>query len=154
MTERKENIVMFPFMAQGHIIPFLALALELEKKNGYTITFVNTRLNIKKLRPSIPPNSSIRLLEIPFNSSDHGLPPDSENTDSLPFPLLLHLITSSPASSSNMAAHHFALFLTCSSDGLPKLLMNSVHFMLYSMLVGAMAWLLFTLYGYTFLTRQ
>ncbi|KAF5949978.1 hypothetical protein HYC85_011971 [Camellia sinensis] len=61
MTERKENIVMFPFMAQGHIIPFLALALELEKKNGYTITFVNTRLNIKKLRPSIPPYSSIRL---------------------------------------------------------------------------------------------
>ncbi|GMP88169.1 hypothetical protein CsSME_00040246 [Camellia sinensis var. sinensis] len=97
MTERKENIVIFPFMAQGHIIPFLALALELEKKNGYTITFVNTRLNIKKLRPSIPPNSSIRLLEIPFNSSDHGLPPDSENTDSLPLPLLLHLIVISPA---------------------------------------------------------
>ncbi|XP_028098523.1 UDP-glycosyltransferase 92A1-like [Camellia sinensis] len=95
MTERKENIVMFPFMAQGHIIPFLALALELEKKNGYTITFVNTRLNIKKLRPSFPPNSSIRLLEIPFNSSDHSLPPDTENTGSLP--LLLHLIVISPA---------------------------------------------------------
>ncbi|XP_028082534.1 UDP-glycosyltransferase 92A1-like [Camellia sinensis] len=97
MTERKENIVMFPFMAQGHIIPFLALALELEKKNGYTITFVNTRLNIKKLRSSIPPYSSIRLLEIPFNSSGHGLPPDSENTDSLPLPLLIHLIVISPA---------------------------------------------------------
>ncbi|KAL7174066.1 hypothetical protein ACSBR2_033340 [Camellia fascicularis] len=93
MTERKKNIVMFPFMAQGHITPFLALALELEKKNGYTITFVNTHLNIKELRPSIPPNSSIRLLEIPFNNSEHGLPPDSENTDSLPLLLLLIVIS-------------------------------------------------------------
>ncbi|KAI7983936.1 UDP-glycosyltransferase 92A1 [Camellia lanceoleosa] len=128
MTERKENIVMFPFMAQGHIIPFLALALELEKKNGYTIIFVNTRLNIKKLRPSIPPNSSIRLLEIPFNSSDHGLlrtpkTPTlflslSSCTSSSSLPLSSPPSeTSSPASSSNMAAHHFALFPTCSSDG-------------------------------------
>jgi hypothetical protein len=27
MAQRKENVVMFPFMATSHIIPFIALAL-------------------------------------------------------------------------------------------------------------------------------
>ncbi|RVX13032.1 UDP-glycosyltransferase 92A1 [Vitis vinifera] len=93
--EKKENIVMFPFMAQGHIIPFLALALEIQKKRGCTITFVNTPLNIKKLRSSLPPNTSIRLVEIPFNSSDHGLPPNTENTNALPYPLIFRFIEAS-----------------------------------------------------------
>ncbi|GMY16370.1 UDP-glycosyltransferase 92A1-like [Fagus crenata] len=92
---RKENIVLFPFMAQGHIIPFLALALHIEQKKKYTITLVNTPLNIKKLRSSLPPNSSIRLLEIPFSSSDYGLPPNTENTDALPYHLVIHLIQAS-----------------------------------------------------------
>ncbi|KAJ6307307.1 hypothetical protein OIU76_017157 [Salix suchowensis] len=95
MAEPKENIVMFPFMAQGHIIPFLALALHIEKTKSFTITFVNTPLNIKKLKSSIPPGSSIKLLEIPFNSSDHGLPPNSENTDILPYPLIISLLHAS-----------------------------------------------------------
>lgn len=86
---------MFPFMAQGHIIPFLALALEIQKKRGCTITFVNTPLNIKKLRSSLPPNTSIRLVEIPFNSSDHGLPPNTENTNALPYPLIFRFIEAS-----------------------------------------------------------
>lgn len=94
-AERKENVVMFPFMGQGHIIPFLALALHIEREKGYSITFVNTPLNISKLRSSIPPNSSIRLLEIPFNSSDHGLPPNSENTDVLPYHLVVRLLRAS-----------------------------------------------------------
>ncbi|KAL5765017.1 hypothetical protein ACOSQ2_017611 [Xanthoceras sorbifolium] len=95
MTERKESIVMFPFMAQGHIIPFLALALQLEKTNKYTITFVNTPNNINKLRSSLPPNSSINLLEIPFNSSDHNLPPHTENTDSIPYTSVFTLFQAS-----------------------------------------------------------
>ncbi|KAK9274401.1 hypothetical protein L1049_019215 [Liquidambar formosana] len=82
-------------MAQGHIMPFLALALEIEQKKGYTITFINTPQNIKKLRSSLPPNSTIRLLEIPFCSSDHGLPPNTENTDTLPFHLMLRFLESS-----------------------------------------------------------
>ncbi|GFZ18204.1 UDP-Glycosyltransferase superfamily protein [Actinidia rufa] len=95
MAARKENIVMFPFMAQGHIIPFLALALELEKK-GYIITFVNTPQNIKKIQPLIPPTSAICLHEIPFDSSAHGLYPNSETTESLPPLLMLRLIVTSP----------------------------------------------------------
>ncbi|XP_006446003.2 UDP-glycosyltransferase 92A1-like [Citrus sinensis] len=87
MAQRKENIVMFPLMAQGHIIPFLALALHLENTNRYTITFVNTPSNLKKLKSSLPQNSSIHLREIPFDGIAHDLPPCTENTDSLPFHL-------------------------------------------------------------------
>ncbi|XP_052291508.1 UDP-glycosyltransferase 92A1-like [Citrus sinensis] len=92
MAQRKETIVLFPFMAQGHIIPFLALALHLEKTNKYTITFVNTPLNLRKLKSSVPQNSSINLLEIPFDSIDHNLPPCTENTDSVPYHLVSKLI--------------------------------------------------------------
>lgn len=86
---------MFPFMMQGHIIPFLALALHIERTKAHTITFINTSLNIKKLRSSLPPSSSIRLLEIPFNSSDYGLPPNTENTDVLPYDLVIRLFEAS-----------------------------------------------------------
>ncbi|TMW89801.1 hypothetical protein EJD97_016609 [Solanum chilense] len=92
MEKKKETILLFPFMAQGHIIPFLTLAFKLEKK-GYNIIFVNTPLNIKKLKSSLPQNSSISLLEIPFNSLEHGLPPSTENTDSLSYKLSIHFTT-------------------------------------------------------------
>ncbi|KAJ4724184.1 Glycosyltransferase [Melia azedarach] len=105
MAERKENIVRFPFMAQGHLIPFLALALRLENTNKYTITFVNTPLNIKKLKSSLPPDSSIHLLEIQFNSIDHNLPPCTENTDSIPF----HLFPSFLRATSSLKFHFKAL---------------------------------------------
>ncbi|GLU19395.1 hypothetical protein SLE2022_356490 [Rubroshorea leprosula] len=90
-----QNIVMFPFMAQGHIRPFLALAHQIAARYGHAVTFINTPLNINKLRSFLPPNSSIRLLEIPFCSSDHSLPPNSENTDALPYPLMLRLLQTS-----------------------------------------------------------
>ncbi|KAH7543586.1 hypothetical protein FEM48_Zijuj02G0199600 [Ziziphus jujuba var. spinosa] len=86
---------MLPFMAQGHIIPFLALALHIERQKGYSITFVNTPFNINKLRSSLPKNSSIRLLEIPFSTSHHGLPPNAENTDVLPYHHVIHLLQAS-----------------------------------------------------------
>ncbi|KAK4855338.1 hypothetical protein QYF36_006239 [Acer negundo] len=95
MVQKKENIVMFPFMAQGHIIPFLALALHIEQTKNYSITFVNTPLNINKLKQSLPPNSSITLLEIAFDSSDHDLPPNSENCDALPYSLVIKLLKAS-----------------------------------------------------------
>ncbi|KAB1211927.1 UDP-glycosyltransferase 92A1 [Morella rubra] len=82
-------------MAQGHIIPFLALARYLEQRTNYTITFVNTPLNIKKLRSSLPPNSSISLVEIPFCNSDHGLPSNNENTNALPYHLVIRLLEAS-----------------------------------------------------------
>nr|AGZ84552.1 glycosyltransferase KGT40 [Pueraria montana var. lobata] len=94
-TEGKPQVLLFPFLAQGHIIPFLALALELEQTKKYNITILNTPLNIKNLRSSLPPNSSITLLEFPFTSSDHGLPPDTENTSAIPYHLVIRLIEAS-----------------------------------------------------------
>lgn len=71
----KPHIVIFPFMAQGHIIPFLALAKTLEQKTSYTITLVNTPLNIQSLQSSLPPISTIRLMALPFNGPDRSRPP-------------------------------------------------------------------------------
>nr|BAP90363.1 UDP-glycose: glycosyltransferase UGT92J1 [Fagopyrum esculentum] len=93
--ERRQHVLIFPFMAQGHIIPFLALALEIEKRNNYQITFINTPLNINKLRSSLPPDSTIRLRSIPFDSTRHGLPPNTENTDALPYNLIFRLMEAS-----------------------------------------------------------
>lgn len=97
---RNLRIVMFPFMAQGHIIPFVALALRLEKMmmnraNKTIISMINTPLNIPKIRSNLPPDSSISLIELPFNSSDHGLPHDAENFDSLPYSLVISLLEAS-----------------------------------------------------------
>ncbi|KAJ6307309.1 hypothetical protein OIU76_017159 [Salix suchowensis] len=107
MLQRKENIVLFPFMAQGHIMPFLALALQLEQMNKYTIIFVNTALNISKLRSSIPVNCSIHLLEIPFDSSGYGLPPGTENTDSIPNHLIANLLRASLSLKPSFRKPHF-----------------------------------------------
>ncbi|KAL7253705.1 hypothetical protein ACSBR1_008118 [Camellia fascicularis] len=94
MADSKENIVMFSFMVQGHLIPFLALALQINQR-GYNVIFVNTTLNIIKHRQSIPPTFSICFLEIPFNSFDHGLSPGSENTDVRPYTLVIQLLEAS-----------------------------------------------------------
>ncbi|KAJ0771639.1 putative UDP-glucuronosyl/UDP-glucosyltransferase, UDP-glycosyltransferase family [Helianthus annuus] len=92
----KHNIIMFPFMAQGHLIPFLSLSLQLEQK-GYKITFINTPLNIANLRRTLPPSSTIRFVEIPFNPTDHNLPPNCENTDTLPPNRIYDLLVASTA---------------------------------------------------------
>ncbi|KAI3407959.1 Glycosyltransferase [Psidium guajava] len=97
--DQANNIIIFPFMAQGHIIPFLALALHLESKlkrlPNLTITFLGTPLNIANLRSSLPPSTALRLVDLPFRPSDHGLPPDAENTDALPYPLVVRLLHAS-----------------------------------------------------------
>ncbi|XP_031112937.1 UDP-glycosyltransferase 92A1 [Ipomoea triloba] len=98
MEGKRETIILFPFMAQGHITPFLALSFRIAEKGSYNIILVNTPLNIKKLRSSLPPKySSIRLLEIPFDGTQHGLPPDAETADILPYYVGLRLLELSPS---------------------------------------------------------
>uniref|UniRef100_A0A5B7BLS7 Glycosyltransferase n=1 Tax=Davidia involucrata TaxID=16924 RepID=A0A5B7BLS7_DAVIN len=91
----QRNIVMFPFMAQGHLIPFLALARQIEQRKGYTITIVNTPLNIRKLGSLLPPGTNIRLAEIPFCGTDYDLPPDAESTNLLPHIHIIRLFEAS-----------------------------------------------------------
>ncbi|KAK7830821.1 crocetin glucosyltransferase 3 [Quercus suber] len=83
-SKTREYIVMLPFLAQGHLIPFLALARQIHQRTGFTITIANTPLNIKYLRSTIfshdlhsnPSSDSnfIHLAELPFCSTQHGLP--------------------------------------------------------------------------------
>ncbi|KAK7320505.1 hypothetical protein VNO77_30038 [Canavalia gladiata] len=89
-AKKNGHIVMVPFMAHGHLIPFLALARQIQQKSNCTITIANTPLNIQHLRSAISTTESIpshpnhiRLAELPFNSTQHGLPPNIENTEKL-----------------------------------------------------------------------
>ncbi len=83
-SKSHEHIVMLPFLAQGHLIPFLALARQIHQRTGFTITIANTPLNINNLRTTISSDSNyIRLAELPFCSTDHGLPPNTENSENL-----------------------------------------------------------------------
>ncbi|KAJ4715426.1 Glycosyltransferase [Melia azedarach] len=88
-SSRNEHIVMLPLLAHGHLIPSLALAKQIHRRTGFTITIANTPLNIQYLRSTISADSNssetshIRLAELPFCSSDHGLPPNAESTGNL-----------------------------------------------------------------------
>ncbi|KAI3868219.1 hypothetical protein MKX03_022902 [Papaver bracteatum] len=91
------HIIMFPFMAQGHLTRFIALAKFISQRKPNTkITFVNTPLNVKRLQPTLQTNH-ICLAELPFSSADHGLPPNTENCDSLPPHLIATLLYASKA---------------------------------------------------------
>ncbi|GKC13953.1 UDP-glycosyltransferase 92A1-like protein [Tanacetum coccineum] len=66
-----------------------------------TITIVNSPLNINYLRSAVAkhafPTSHLHLKSLLFNSSDHGLPPNSENTDGLALTQIIKLFTASLA---------------------------------------------------------
>ncbi|KAI5558774.1 hypothetical protein BDE02_17G064000 [Populus trichocarpa] len=84
-----EQIVMLPFMAHGHLIPFLALARQIHQATGFKISIASTPLNIQYLSSTFnsssdePENDHIHLLELPFCSTDYGLPPNTENSENL-----------------------------------------------------------------------
>lgn len=88
----KGHIVMVPFMAHGHLIPFLALARQILETTSFTITIANTPLNIQYLQTAISSSSSdLRLASLPFKPTDHGLPPNTENAENTPPPQLADL---------------------------------------------------------------
>ncbi|WRX15741.1 UDP-glucuronosyl/UDP-glucosyltransferase - like 10 [Theobroma cacao] len=93
--ESRESIVMFPFMAHGHLNPFMSLARRLGQRKGYVVTIVNTPLNIQKLKSSLPCKTNIHLAEIPFNGTEYGLPPKAENTDTLSYEFIGRLMEAS-----------------------------------------------------------
>ncbi|KAK7372653.1 hypothetical protein VNO80_06040 [Phaseolus coccineus] len=96
-AQKNGHIVMIPFMAQGHIIPFLQLARQIQHKTTFNITIANTPLNVQYLRSALSSTSpqQIRLAELHFNSTQHGLPPNIENTEKLPLSLIGKLFKSS-----------------------------------------------------------
>ncbi|XP_022879673.1 putative UDP-rhamnose:rhamnosyltransferase 1 [Olea europaea var. sylvestris] len=75
----KLHVVMFPWLAFGHIIPFFELSKFIAQK-GHKISFVSTPRNIDRL-PKIPSHlvSSITLVKIPLPKVE-GLPESAEAT--------------------------------------------------------------------------
>ncbi|GLJ07717.1 hypothetical protein SUGI_0073150 [Cryptomeria japonica] len=79
MAESK-HIVMFPYMAWGHFIPFLSLANILTSR-GLTITFLSTTANVSKLQ-SQTIESSTRFVALSLPPI-HGLPTTYKSTNTL-----------------------------------------------------------------------
>ncbi|KAL5556573.1 hypothetical protein UlMin_038809 [Ulmus minor] len=87
---KKLHIALFPWLAFGHIIPFLELAKKIAQK-GHTVSFISTPKNIKRL-PKIPQNlsPSINLVQLPF-PRETNLPQNAEATIDVPYNLVPYL---------------------------------------------------------------
>ncbi|CAL5042128.1 unnamed protein product [Urochloa decumbens] len=83
----RDHVVIFPFMAKGHMLPLLHLATALTAHHGRRlhITLVTTPGNVPFARSHLPP--SVSLVSLPFPSLP-PLPPGIESTDALPSPSL------------------------------------------------------------------
>ncbi|KAL5556584.1 hypothetical protein UlMin_038820 [Ulmus minor] len=97
---RKLHVAMFPWLAFGHMIPFLELAKKIAQK-GHFVSFISTPRNIKRL-PKIPQHlsPSINFVQLPLPRDETNLPQNAEATIDVP--------------------HHLLPFLKKALDGLQK----------------------------------
>ncbi|XP_050205614.1 UDP-glycosyltransferase 91A1-like [Mercurialis annua] len=88
--DSKLHIALFPWLAFGHMIPYLELAKLLAQKN-HKISFISTPRNIDRL-PKLPPNLSnlITFVKVPLPRIDH-LPEEAQATTDLPFDKVQYL---------------------------------------------------------------
>ncbi|KAH8491873.1 hypothetical protein H0E87_021461 [Populus deltoides] len=81
------HFVLFPLMAQGHMIPMFDIAKMLAH-HGVIVTIVTTQLNAKRvaipLARAAESGLQIKSVEIPFPCQEAGLPNEMENFDMLP----------------------------------------------------------------------
>ncbi|CAN6286474.1 unnamed protein product [Urochloa humidicola] len=79
----KLHVVLFPWLAFGHMIPYLELAKRLAAR-GHTVTFLSTPRNVARL-PPVPAHLSqrIRLVALPPPVVE-GLPEGAESTADVP----------------------------------------------------------------------
>ncbi|ERM97811.1 hypothetical protein AMTR_s00479p00008910 [Amborella trichopoda] len=94
---------------------------------------------------------AVDVAELPFSSADHGLPLDAENTDALPYHLIIRLFeacetlepafesASSPIMPAMMAAYRFASSRKASMAGQGWWRRGSASITLYSIPVGPSA---------------
>ncbi|KAL3527561.1 hypothetical protein ACH5RR_012217 [Cinchona calisaya] len=83
-TETKKlHVVVFPWLAFGHMIPFLELAKSIARK-GHKVTFVSTPKNIDRL-PKFPLtlNSTLNYVKLPLPQIE-CLPENAEATTDVP----------------------------------------------------------------------
>uniref|UniRef100_A0A0D9WWL5 Uncharacterized protein n=1 Tax=Leersia perrieri TaxID=77586 RepID=A0A0D9WWL5_9ORYZ len=82
-SPRPLHIVVFPWLAFGHMIPFLELSKRLARR-GHAVTFVSTPRNVVRLG-AIPPELSVRLRVVSLNlPAVDGLPEGAESTTDVP----------------------------------------------------------------------
>ncbi|CAL5426360.1 unnamed protein product [Camellia sinensis] len=94
MDSKQHSILMLPWLAHGHISPFLELAKKLSQRN-FNVYLCSTPINLKHFRETLSLNllsSSIQLIDIHLPSS-LDLPPHYHTTKNLPSHLLSALIT-------------------------------------------------------------
>ncbi|KAF0907043.1 hypothetical protein E2562_014651 [Oryza meyeriana var. granulata] len=78
------HVVMFPWLAFGHLIPFLELAKRLAARGHAVVTFLSTPRNVSRMAP-LPPELSayIRIVSLQLPVVD-GLPDGAESTADVP----------------------------------------------------------------------
>ncbi|KAL5720270.1 hypothetical protein ACHQM5_012949 [Ranunculus cassubicifolius] len=76
------NIVIFPFMSQGHTLPLLDLSKSLSQR-GLTITIITTPSNAPSISKHMQTHPNINIKQIPFPQVQ-DLPNGCENTSQLP----------------------------------------------------------------------
>ncbi|XP_050380458.1 UDP-glycosyltransferase 73C1-like [Argentina anserina] len=83
------HFVLFPLMAQGHMIPMVDMARMLAQR-GVTITIFTTPFNAARFKSvldrAIEMGLQIRVIELKFPCQEAGLPEGCENFDMLPSP--------------------------------------------------------------------
>ncbi|KAI4376520.1 hypothetical protein MLD38_014271 [Melastoma candidum] len=74
------HIVMFPWLAYGHMMPYLRVSIQLAEM-GHRISFLSTPKNVRSLQSHVPLHVShlINFFELPLPSVD-GLPASAEST--------------------------------------------------------------------------
>ncbi|MFS8005071.1 putative UDP-glucuronosyl/UDP-glucosyltransferase [Helianthus anomalus] len=81
------HFVMFPLMAQGHLVPMVDIARILAQR-GATVTIITTPHDANRVRPvisrAIEAKLKIQLLELQLRVAEAGLPEGCENFDKLP----------------------------------------------------------------------
>uniref|UniRef100_A0A7C8ZS39 Glycosyltransferase N-terminal domain-containing protein n=1 Tax=Opuntia streptacantha TaxID=393608 RepID=A0A7C8ZS39_OPUST len=82
-THSSLKVVVLPWLAMGHLIPFLELSKSLAKK-GIKVYFITTPKNIARL-PKIPPylSSNLRLISFPLPYLE-GVPNEAESSMDVP----------------------------------------------------------------------
>ncbi|XP_006345089.1 UDP-glycosyltransferase 89B2-like [Solanum tuberosum] len=82
MSENHPHVLIFPYPAQGHMLPLLDFTHQLVN-NGVAITILVTPKNLPILDPLLSRNPSIKTLVLPFPSHP-SIPAGVENVKDLP----------------------------------------------------------------------
>ncbi|KAL5055045.1 hypothetical protein RYX36_035727 [Vicia faba] len=97
------HIAMYPWFAMGHQTAFFHIANQLAKK-GHKITFLTPQKARSKLEPSNLHPHLITFITIPVPHVQ-GLPPDSQTTADVPYPLQPHIMTAMDLTQPDIQTH-------------------------------------------------